>query len=159
MIVAGVNAVGNDVLTVEAEQDETTGEIVISGTTDEGVVAVSCSLLDQSENEVFFGSLEVDSAAFSGNFVAPVAYYTLKCANYDGGDWVSTTIGEIEEDEEPGEEEKEEEESGSPNTGSATNEEGTSAIISGSVLFIAIVAILIVAKIASNNIANKNKAE
>lgn len=150
VVAVGVSAVGNDVLTLEAEQNETTGEIVFSGTTDDSVVAVSCILSDKTGEEIMFGSAEVENAAFGGSFEMPVDGYTLKCANYDGGDWVSIEIGDISEDKEPGEEE--EDGSESPDTGKLTNEEGVSATInftplitSAAILF----AILIVSAIVS----------
>lgn len=150
----GVSAVGNDVLTLEAEQDETTGEITFSGTTDEGVIAVSCSLTDKTGEEVFFGSTEVDAATFQGAFVMPVDGYSLSCANYDGGDWVSITIGDFSEDEEPVDEEKEEEESNSPDTGELTNEEGASAAVLPLITFAGVMLIVLAAGVV---IAKRNK--
>ncbi|MBR3329117.1 hypothetical protein IKG29_01125 [Candidatus Saccharibacteria bacterium] len=149
----GVSAVGNDVLTLEAEQDETTGEITFSGTTDEGVIAVSCSLTDKTGEEVFFGSTEVDAATFQGTFVMPVDGYSLSCANYDGGDWVSITIGDFNEDEELVEEE-EEEESNSPDTGELTNEEGASAAVLPLITFASVMLVILVAGVV---ITKRNK--
>ena len=141
VVAAGASAVGNDVLTLEAEQNETTGEIVFSGTTDDSVVAVSCILSDKTGEEIMFGSSEVENATFGRSCELPVAGYTLKCANYDGGDWVSVVIGDISEDEEPAEEEDASE---SPDTGKITNEEGASATISFTPLVLFAVALCIV---------------
>lgn len=135
-MVANVSAVGGDVLTLEATQDATSGVISVSGTTDPDVVAISCALTDSEGMEVFFASSPVDGGAFEGEFTMPVDFYTMKCANYDGGEWVSVEIastpvpdtdgGEEEPDEEPNKESDkvtpEEKDSSSPDTGRMTSE-------------------------------------
>ncbi|MBQ2660309.1 hypothetical protein IJF86_02755 [Candidatus Saccharibacteria bacterium] len=124
-------ATGN-VLTLTASEDAD-GVVTFSGTTDVNVLAVSCSLLDADENEVLFGSTSVDEAAFGGEFtVETVADYTLRCANYDGGNWVSAQVTAPSD---------EEEEAGTADTGRLTNEEGHSAKINS----IAIIATAVVA--------------
>lgn len=130
VIVAGAHAAATgNVLTLEAEQDADSGEISFSGTTDQGVFAVSCILSNASGEEVFFGSAPVDSAAFDGTFTMPVDNYILKCANYDGGDWISATIGEITEEEDDTE---------TPETGHVTNTEGGSASSDNSAIWISV---------------------
>lgn len=143
-IVASANAAGGNVLTLEASQNKDSGEISFSGTTDDDVIAVSCILSDASGEEVFFGSTEVESAAFGGSFSMPVDDYTMKCANYDGGDFVTVALSEeaTERDEEEGEEE-DEEETDVPQTGQLTNTEGGSASTSPVIWIIAIAAGLI----------------
>lgn len=98
VMAAGVSAAGANVLTLEATQDADSGEISLSGTTDAGVLAVACSLLNAAGEEVFFGSTAVNDKAFSETFALPVADYTMKCANYDGGDWVVAEITAPEEE-------------------------------------------------------------
>lgn len=134
-IVAGASAAGGDVLTLEATQDATSGLISASGTTDPDVVAVSCILTDSEGEEVFFASSPVDAGAFEGEFTMPVDNYTLKCANYDGGEWVSAEItsvpvpdtdgGEEEPEEKSDEATPEESSSTSPDTGRPTGEGGS----------------------------------
>ena len=83
-------AVSPNVLTVEATQAN--GEISYTGTTEDGVVAVSCILLDSDNNEVDFVSSSVYNKAFSDKFVAEEGNYTIKCANYNGGTFVTDTV-------------------------------------------------------------------
>lgn len=128
-------ATSGDVLTLSASQDEN-GLITFSGTTDFNVLAVSCSLLDSSDTEILFGSVAVDNATFGGEFTAEVADYTLKCANYDGGTWLSAVI------EAPAAK------TDSPDTGYATSQNTSDASLSGSAIAaVSIVAVLIVAGI------------
>lgn len=83
-------AASYDVLTLEAS--EKNGEISYSGTTDVGVYAVSCSLIDSDNKEVDFKSSSVDEQKFNDTFSAKEGNYTIKCANYDGGRFVTTTV-------------------------------------------------------------------
>lgn len=83
-------ATSSNVLTVEATQAN--GEISYTGTTEDGVVAVSCILLDSNNNEVDFVSSSVYNKAFSDKFVAEEGNYTIKCANYNGGSFVTDTV-------------------------------------------------------------------
>ena len=149
-MVANVSAVGGDVLTLEAAQDATSGVISVSGTTDPDVVAISCALTDSEGTEVFFASSPVDAGAFEGEFTMPIDNYTLKCANYDGGEWVSVEIASTPvpdtdgSEEEPGEEPEEgapeEKDSSSPDTGRMTSEGASGAsdnimpIVAGSLI-------------------------
>ena len=74
---------GTDVKTLEATLQKNT--INFSGTTQDDSVAVMCKLLNNQE-EIDMLSVEVDSASFSGSFVAPsTGSYTVSCANYEGG--------------------------------------------------------------------------
>ncbi|MBR0431211.1 hypothetical protein IJJ05_02905 [Candidatus Saccharibacteria bacterium] len=118
-------ATDGNVLTLVAEQNATSGEISFSGTTDLSVIAVSCILSNAAGEEMFFGSMQVDGATFEGTFVMPVDSYTLMCANYDGGDWVSAEIGDAAVPDAQEDETTEE----SPDTGYLTSGERGSAIM------------------------------
>ena len=62
-----------------------------SGTTDEGVLAVSCSLFYNDE-EIDISSNQVNNNKFEGTFtVSKEDKYTVKCANYEGGKIVEAT--------------------------------------------------------------------
>ena len=68
------------------------GTIKYSGTTDEGVLAVSCSLFNSKNEEVDISSNQVNNNKFEGTFtVTKGDTYTVKCANYEGGKIVSAT--------------------------------------------------------------------
>lgn len=77
------------VLTVEVD---TSSGIVYSGTTESGVLAVSCGLYDASDNELAFNSVATSGTSFSGTFDANSSAVVLRCANYDGGTIVSATL-------------------------------------------------------------------
>ncbi|MBR3230779.1 hypothetical protein IKF73_02020 [Candidatus Saccharibacteria bacterium] len=70
------------VLTIEAEIGQT---ISYSGTTEEGVLAVSCGLYDAEDNELQFNSVAALDEAFAGEFTADDTAVLIRCANYDGG--------------------------------------------------------------------------
>lgn len=73
------------ILTLDAEVDDNT--INYSGTTEEGSHAVMCKLLDDNEEEIDKKSIPVDNNNFEGSFIAPsTGDYSVKCANYEGGD-------------------------------------------------------------------------
>jgi len=68
------------------------GTIKYSGTTDEGVLAVSCSLFNSKNEEVDISSNQVNNNKFEGAFtVTKGDTYTVKCANYEGGKIVTAT--------------------------------------------------------------------
>lgn len=68
------------------------GTIKYSGTTDEGVLAVSCSLFNSKNEEVDISSNQVNNNKFEGTFtVTKGDTYTVKCANYEGGKIVTAT--------------------------------------------------------------------
>ena len=68
------------------------GTIKYSGTTDEGVLAVSCSLFNSKEEEIDISSNQVNDNKFEGTFtVTKGDTYTVKCANYEGGKIVTAT--------------------------------------------------------------------
>ena len=79
-----------NVLTLEATPGN--NKINYSGTTEEGVYAVSCILLNSKGEEVDFKSSSVTDKKFSDSFDAEEADYTIKCANYDGGEYVTAKI-------------------------------------------------------------------
>ena len=94
----GASAVSGDVLTLTASRQEG-GRIIFLGSTDDGVLAVSCTLHDGSGKELGFTSVQVeDDAKFEGVFdlVDSSTATTMKCANYDGGNFVTATIDEKE---------------------------------------------------------------
>ena len=62
------------------------------GTTDEGVLAVSCSLFNSKNEEIDISSNAVDNNKFEGTFtVTKGDTYTVKCANYEGGKIITAT--------------------------------------------------------------------
>lgn len=80
-----------NVLTVTASQAN--GTISYSGTTEDGVMAVSCTLYDSAgTNDLDFDSVSVTSNAYSGTFSIAEGNYILSCANYASGTAVSTTL-------------------------------------------------------------------
>lgn len=86
-----VSAATSDVKTVSATISGTT--ISYSGTTDSGVVAVTCKLLDSSSNEIDLLSSAVSSNSFTGTFnVTTAGEYKVSCANYDGGTAVTVDV-------------------------------------------------------------------
>ena len=79
-----------NVLTLEGSQAN--NKISYSGTTEEGVYAVSCSLINSDNKEIDFKSSSVSDKKFSDTFDAEEGNYTIKCANYDGGTYVTTIV-------------------------------------------------------------------
>ena len=66
--------------------------IKYSGTTEEGVLAVSCSLFNSKNEEIDISSNAVNSNKFEGTFtVTKGDTYTVKCANYEGGKIITAT--------------------------------------------------------------------
>ena len=85
-----VKAAELNVKTLEIKNNN--GTLKYSGTTDEGVLAVSCSLLNSKEEEIDISSNQVESNKFEGTFtVTKGDTYTVKCANYEGGKIVTAT--------------------------------------------------------------------
>ena len=87
LIVPTVKAAELNVKTVTTEALE--GKIKYTGTTDEGVLAVSCSLF-KGEEELDIASNQVNNNTFEGSFNVQSGTYTVKCANYEGGTIVSS---------------------------------------------------------------------
>ena len=85
------NALAADVKTVEAEA---IGHIIsYEGTTDNGVYAVMCKLYDSDSKEIDMLSSEVDNGTFEDSFlVNEDGTYTVSCANYEGGKFVSSEV-------------------------------------------------------------------
>lgn len=84
-----VKAAELNVKTLEATTTNNT--VKYSGTTDEGVLAVSCSLFNSNDEEVDISSNSVDNNKFEGTFtVTTNDDYTVKCANYEGGKIISS---------------------------------------------------------------------
>lgn len=104
------------VLTVDAEISQT---ISYSGTTEEGVLAVSCGLYDAEDTELEFNSVAVLDEAFAGEFAAHEDAVFIRCANYDGGTIVEKTL--TSETQEEAEEEEDEDDANIPNTGALTS--------------------------------------
>ena len=92
LIVPTVKAAELNVKTVTTETSE--GKIKYTGTTDEGVLAVSCSLFKE-DKEMDIASNQVNNNAFEGSFDVAGGTYTVKCANYDGGTIVSSEKAEV----------------------------------------------------------------
>ncbi|MBQ3430406.1 hypothetical protein IJG21_03225 [Candidatus Saccharibacteria bacterium] len=121
-----------DVLTVEASQ--ASGVVSFSGTTETGVLAVSCSLNSKDGEELDFTSTAVSDDKFSGSFEIQEGDYDVKCANYDGGRIVVASVGEEEVDSKEN----------SPETGAFTAESTASAVKVASFSGLALLALGIV---------------
>ena len=123
---AGTMAIGADVLTITADYAGPTS-IEFSGTTDDGVLAVTCSLVDGAGKEAAINSVAVNEAEFIGEFEVSTdtEYTAVKCANYDGGAYVVAELENVIEPEEVSEEISEK--TDSPETGKFTAEDKSSA--------------------------------
>ena len=85
-----VKAADLNVKTLEIKNDN--GTLKYTGTTDEGVLAVSCSLFNSKDEEVDISSNQVNNNKFEGTFtVTKGDTYTVKCANYEGGKIITAT--------------------------------------------------------------------
>ena len=90
---AGAVAVSANVSTISAEQSGV--KVSFSGTAETGVLAVTCGLIDVNGNEKAINSVAVNnSGKFEGSFTigGSEEVKTIRCANYDGGDWATATI-------------------------------------------------------------------
>ena len=77
-----------NIKTLEAKNNN--GILKYSGTTDEGVLAVSCSLFNSKKEEIDINSNQVNNNKFEGTFtITKSDTYTVKCANYEGGKIIS----------------------------------------------------------------------
>lgn len=85
-----VNAASNNVLTLTVSKAN--GTISYSGTTDNGVIAVSCGLYDSNNNEIDFKSSSVSNNTFNDTFTETTGAYLVKCANYNGGDYITKNL-------------------------------------------------------------------
>lgn len=92
LIVPTVKAAELNVKTVTTEALE--GKIKYTGTTDDGVLAVSCSLF-KGEEELDIASNQVNNNTFEGSFDVQSGTYTVKCANYEGGTIVSSQEAKV----------------------------------------------------------------
>ena len=92
LIVPTVKAAELNVKTVTTEALE--GKIKYTGTTDEGVLAVSCSLF-KDDQEMDIASNEVNNNTFEGTFDVQGGTYIVKCANYEGGTIVSSEKADV----------------------------------------------------------------
>ena len=89
-LIPAVKAAELNVKTLSASNKDNT--ITYSGTTDEGVLAVSCSLFNSKDEEIDISSNSVDNSKFEGKFtVSKNDTYTVKCANYEGGKIISAS--------------------------------------------------------------------
>ena len=73
-------------------------KITYSGTTEDDVLAVSCTLYDANNKEIAFKSSSVTNKTFNDSFEYTKGTYTIKCANYEGGTFVSKTISSLTND-------------------------------------------------------------
>lgn len=77
-----------DLKTLETKNDN--GILKYSGTTEDGVLAVSCSLFNSKNEEIDISSNQVDNNKFEGSFIVKEKdTYTIKCADYEGGKIIS----------------------------------------------------------------------
>lgn len=87
-----VNAASLNVKTLDASI--TNKEINVSGTTDNGVLAVAIMIYDETGNLVTMQTTSVDSSSkYSDKITVPSdETYIVKVANYDGGNYISKTV-------------------------------------------------------------------
>ena len=91
-----VFAANPKVLTVNADAGKS--KINISGTTEEGVYAVTCYLNDETGKEIAMDSVSVENKIFTDSFTAVKGKYVVKCANYAGeSEFVSANVEVTEE--------------------------------------------------------------
>ena len=90
-----VSAISKDIKTLNASYSN--NKISYSGTTDSGVLAVTCELYNSNNQKVDIKSSEVDNNKFNDSFDAEAGTYTIKCANYDGGNVVSKEVDDKKE--------------------------------------------------------------
>ena len=96
LLVPVVKAAELNVKTLTASLSNKT--VKYSGTTDEGVLAVSCSLF-YKDDEIDISSNQVNNNKFEGTFtVSKEDTYVVKCANYEGGKIVEATTTEKTEE-------------------------------------------------------------
>lgn len=96
-----VFAANPKVLTVTADGGKS--KINITGTTEDGVYAVTCYLNDESGNEIAMDSVSVENKAFTDSFTAVKGKYTVKCANYAGeSEFVTANVEVTEEVQQKG---------------------------------------------------------
>ena len=77
-----------DLKTLDIKNDN--GTLKYSGTTEDGVLAVSCSLFNSKNDEIDISSNQVNDNKFEGSFVVKEKdTYTIKCADYEGGKIIS----------------------------------------------------------------------
>lgn len=85
-----------NVKTLEATATGTT--INYNGIMEDGAYAVMCKLYDKDSNEIDLLSSAVDNNKFSGSFeVSSSGDYTVSCANYEGGEYISKEVSVVEE--------------------------------------------------------------
>ena len=85
----------------ELNASNTSGTIKYDGTMETGSTAVKCWLYE-GETELNYFSSAVDNTKFDGTFtVSKNGEYTVKCANYEGGDLKEATVKveDLKEDE------------------------------------------------------------
>ena len=72
-------------------------KVSFSGTTESGSHAVMCKLYNEEYEEIDMLSVAVDNNKFNGEFtITEIGYYTIICANYEGGEVIGSDI-EFEE--------------------------------------------------------------
>ena len=90
IIPLSVSAIEYKVSTLNASANGTT--IKYDGTMEAGSTAVKCWLYEGTTELDYFSSA-VDNTKFNGTFTAPKnGEYTVKCANYEGGDLKEATV-------------------------------------------------------------------
>lgn len=111
VVVAGIGlsvaAASLNIATLTAEYTSSS-EINFAGTVDTGVLAVTCSLIDDEGEESAINSVSVSNdKTFAGSFTVEKdgKYSAVKCANYDGGAYKTVNLKATEK---PGEDDKEE---------------------------------------------------
>lgn len=84
----------SDVISLTVSGDK--NSIEVSGTTSAGLAAVVVEIIDNGDNNIALYSFAVNSDdTFSGtidNLNLAAGAYTVRAANYEGGEWQSTRI-------------------------------------------------------------------
>ena len=91
-----VNASNKNVKSIDATILD--GTIHIDGTTDDGVLAVAIMVYDKDERELIklvTSPVDEDDKFEESIVVSKDDTYVVKAANYDGGEYISITVGEV----------------------------------------------------------------
>ena len=162
LLAANVSALDDEILTLEAEQDSTSGQITYTGTTADGITAVSCALTASDGEEIDFRSVgvttEENTKTFSGDFgVREIDSYTISCADYNGGTIKTVEITSNTEVVTPDTATTEEDKKDAPETGSFTGGKGLSE--ANMVLVITLSSIIVLSSIISLVIRQKKRKD
>lgn len=149
---ANVDAAGNsNIKTIDASISN--GTISVSGTTEDGVLAVAIMVYDSTEtNLITMQTTSVGSDnSYSDTISIESGNYVVKVADYDGGEYVTKTVKETITEQEN--EQQEVNENTAANSGATTSnpKTGDNIIFYIAIFVIAVLGIIITIKINKTN--------